>query len=701
MARSLLLASVLGVATGLTAAAQDAATQPATQPTQPAVEPAAPAEPPRPLVPLTLRELMLELGFEASFDRRAVRYDRAQSGWDSRLEKQTNRATRLEETLGLRSSGTLFDEKFALFDIAALYGLTQSWYAEARPGPDRHEDPHGSVLEYDLNLTLFPRGRISANAYAQRLDSRVPRSFLPSLDRTLERYGGGVFLNDPKFPMRFTFEHSWDELTSRTRDEDDDERRGNDTFRYEGTWQISDRQSLRIEYEYNDRAEQYSGSRTRFDTTRHYVTLNHVLRFGKDGRSSWETLARLQEESGDLARDNAEVTTRLRLQHSDAFATNWGAQYYRDAFADLETETWRGEGGFTWQYARALTVTGQLYGLQQQADRGADFREWGGLLNAAYSQDNALGRFSANLSYNHASIETSQGSHRGIVIGESVTFRDPLASYLAQNDIDWATIVVTDANRSRTYLPIRDYLVVRIGRYTALRRVPTGQIADRQTVLVSYTYRVSADYAVRRDRVDLRIQQDFSIGLTAYYAGSLQDESYDTQRYLAYRERDVQRHRLGATFRRPKWSVGLEYECNDDNIDPYQAVHANGDVVLWQKAEQQLDARLNASYFSFRGEQDLDARDTLLVDLGASYRYLFRRDLEFSTTTLFRYEDDSLYGTTNGIDLSAALDWKIGYFSLRCEAEYDLLSVPSATENSASFWLKLKRDIPVIKRPSR
>jgi len=74
--------------------------------------------------------------------------------------------------------------------------------------------------------------------------------------------------------------------------------------------------SLRLEYEYDDRREQYSGADTRFDTTRNYLTLNHVLRFGRDARSAWETLARFQDETGDLARDNAEVSTRLRLQHS-------------------------------------------------------------------------------------------------------------------------------------------------------------------------------------------------------------------------------------------------------------------------------------------------------------------------------------------------------------------------------------------------
>ncbi len=704
MARNCVLASGL---LGLTAclplalAQEIAATQPASSPVVEAgpAPTSAPAETRR-MTLLDLRNLALELGFEASYDQRDTRYDYRRDLFP-RSAHQKEEARRFEETLGVSAAGALFDERIAQFDLMARYGLAQEGFRETNPGPDLGDRPHGDLLEYDINLNLLPRGTLSANAYAQRLNSRVPRSFQPSLDRSLERYGGGLYVNNPTFPMRFTFEHTWDTLSSRTRELVDDEQRGENTFRYEGTWQISKDHAVRLEYEYGDRREQYSGSGTRFDTTRNYLTLNHVLRFGPEGRSSWETIARLQDEAGDLARDNAELSTRLRLQHTDSLATNYAAQYLRDSFQELTTETWRGEAGLTHQLHDWLTTTVQLYALQQQADENADVGEWGGLANAAFAHDNSLGRLSANLSYNHTATETRNGDRRGIVLGESVTFRDPLPAYLAQTDVDLYSLIVTDANRTRTYLATRDYVAVRVGRYTALRRVPTGEIADRQTVLVSYTYRVFDDYSVRRDRFDARVQQDFKSGFSAYYAGSFQDENHDQMRYLPFRERDVTRHRLGATYRRRLWSVGLEYEYNDDSIDPYQALHGNGDAVLWQKAGNQLDAKGTLSYFRFWGAEGLEAHRTTLLDLGAAYRGLLTQNLEATASALYRYEDDSLNGVTNGADLSAALDWRIGYFSLRFEAEYDLLELPDSVDNSASFWIKLKRDIPVITKEAR
>jgi hypothetical protein len=581
------------------------------------------------------------------------------------------------------------------------YGLRQDWYEEIRRGPDQSEKPDGDLLEYDLALSLLPQGKISGTAFASRLDTRVPRAFQPSLDRTRERYGGTLLFNDAKLPMRLSFEHVWDDLTSRTDELRDDEKRGDDTLRYEATWQIARNHAVTFNYEYNDRTEQYSGSRTRYDTYRNYATLNHVLRFGEDNRSSWENLLRLQDETGDLARDQYEASSRLRLQHTKELATNWGLQYYRDAFQELETETWRGEGGVTWQPLPELITTGQFWGYQQQADENADFCELGALLNASYARDNALGRFSANASYNHTSTDTRNGDRRGIVIGESVTLRDPLLAFLLQPDIDWETIVVTDATRSRTYLPGRDYAKIRVGRYTALRRVATGQIPDQATVLVSYTYRLAEDLDIQRDRFDVRLQQDFKFGLSTYYAAALQDESVDPSEYVPWRDRNINRQRVGATFRRKRWSIGGEYEYNDDSIDPYQALHGNGDWVVWQAARHQLDAKIVGSQFWFDGAEGLEARDTFLLDLGASYRYLLAQNLEATASAMYRYEDDTLYGTTNGVDLTAALDWRIGLFALRFEAEYDLLDLETSRDNSFAFWLKLKREFPIVNKGAR
>jgi hypothetical protein len=644
--------------------------------------------------PLEVELLELQLGVEGSYDRRSVSSD--YPGGLRQGYKQIDRAWRLRETLGMHTAGSLISPNVLLFDVAVDGGWDQEWYSESTRYGKRRMSPTGSPFNYDLALNLLPRGKISGNVYAQHLDSRLPRAFLPSLDRTRERYAVELLYNDAKLPMRLEYEHIWDELTSRTRYLNDDEQRGRDALRYEATWQISRNHALRLEYEYSDRLEEYSGSRTRFDTIRNYLALNHTLRFGEKDRSYWQTLARFQDETGELGRDIAELNSRLQIQLNDALAGRVGGQYLRNAFQELETEVWRGEVGVTHQLGNVLTTDLELYGLQQQADKNADFSEWGGLMNASFNQDNAWGRLSANVSYNHVGTGTRNGNRGGIVIGESVTFRDPLPAFLVHPDVKPTSIVVTDARSSRTYLPGRDYQVIRSGRYTALSRVPTGQIADRETVLVSYLYEVFRDYDIRRDRVDFRVQQAFDFGLAPYYAGSIQDEDLNDARFVRFYGRNVNRHRVGATYRQTGWAAGLEYEYNDDSIDPYQALHANGDVVLYHDPRQELNGKGMMSQFWFDGAEELPPRDTLLLDLGLNYRMFLARDLEASASASYRFEDDSLFGNTHGVDLLAALEWDIGYLSLRFEAEYDVLDLPDSRDNAASFWIKIKRDIPVL-----
>lgn len=685
-----LAASILLVGSCALAAAQVPTTQPAddAEPPVPSTQPAAkkPA--------LALDEFSVNLGFQADAEKRTARTDSA--GLDRPRFAQTNKRYRFEETLGLEGRGSIVDERILQYDAMARFGLSQERFTEDRPGPDEVRTPDGTILECDLNFHFLPRGKISANAFASQLDDRIPRPFLPSLDRRRERYGAGVTYNDPKLPMSLTYEHLFDDLTSGSRSLVDDEERGEDTLRYEATWQPTEDHALSLEAEHERRSEQYSGTRTRFDTERNFLALTDTIQFGYQDRSRLETYLRLEEESGDLQRDAFEFSPLLRFQHTDSFFTTYRAQYLDESFANLAVKTLRGDWGATHEWRDMLTTSVGLYGLQQQADRNADTTEWGTLFNASFNRRNDLGRFRSNLSWAHTSTRTDGGGRTGIIIDESITFRDPLAPILTQRNIDPLSILVRAADRADLYLEGFDYVVLRNGDATAIQRVANGRIADGDTVLVSYTYSAFSDFVIGRDRVDWRIQQELIAGLDAYYALSLQDEDVNRSRYLTFRERDINRHRVGLTYRRPRWSSGLELEYNDDNIDPYQAAHANGDIILFQDARQQVDARGAYSFFRFDGVDTLDPRQTQLVDLSLNYRYSLGRDLEASAAALYRYQDDSLFGTTNGVDLSASLAYRIGEFSLLVEAEYDMLDLPQSSDDSVGVWLKLRRDIPLI-----
>ncbi len=658
---------------------------------------AAPADPPATVAERVFHfdELAFDLSAEAEWQRRQTITEAGRPDFRRRI--QIDRYRRVEETGGLRGEGNLFDERVLKFSFDGRYGLEQQDHVEAGYLRDRSASPDGDLLEGDARVSLFPAGRITANAFASKRDDRVPRPFLPSLDRQRERYGAEVLYNDRVLPMRLSFEDLYEELLAPGRSLDD-ERRTDRTLKYEATWQPSERHQLRLEYEYNDRGEQYSGERTRFDTTRNYLTLNHVVQFGADGRSRLETIARFQDESGDLSRDTYELAPRVRWQVTDTLAARAGAQFLKEKFEQQTIEVFRGDAGLTHVLGDALTSSVDAYGLRQQAEQGGDVSEWGGSAAWSLAKETGIGRFAANLTYNHVQSRDDGGDQDGLVLDESQTFRDPLPIYLNHRDVRPLSVIVRDSTRRRLYLPGRDYLILHTGRYTFIQRVLTGAIVDGQTVLVTYQYRTSQGLELSRDRVDLRIQHTFAGKITPYYAASFQDEDIDRQRFLPYDPRRVVRHRVGVEFRVRRISASAEYEYNNDSIDPYQAGHLNGDVALLEAADQSLSARGRASYFRYEGREDLAARDATLTDAGLNYRYLFSRSVEGNAAAAYRFENDSLFGRTHGVDLSASLNWKIGLFTALFEVEYDLLDLSQSSDGTFTAWIKLRRDFPIIAR---
>jgi len=656
---------------------------------------AAEGAPSQPRNYFALNELSAELGFESEIGRRSVRTD-STSGRQRRYA-QENREYRFEETLGLSGNGHIVDERTLLYDGMIRLGLSQERYKENRPGRDFTTSPHGSILEYDLRLQAFPAGRISSTAYASQLDDRIPRPFLPSLDRRREAYGTALFYNDPRLPMRLSYDHLFDKIDSgRDWQYRDSEEQGEDALRYELTWQPTDDHSLNMQYEHERRSDRYSGTRTRFDTERNYFALTDTIQFGSDKRSRLETLVQTETENGDLARDYYEVAPLLRLQHSDTLFSTYKFQWLRQSYGDLWTQTYRGDAGLTHEWSKTLISSLGMYALKQDADENADLNEWGGLSNFAFSRENPLGLLSSNLSYVHSDSRSNDDNGHGIIFNESITFRDPLPAYLSQRNVEPWSIVVRDPRGIRVYLRGRDYVVVRFRDVTALQRIPNGLIADRQTVLVSYTYRTIDGTEVRRDRIDLRVQQDFRNGLTPYYALSWQDETVDEQRYLPYGDRDLNRHRVGFTYRRPRWSFGAEYEFNDDSIDPYTAGHFNADASLLQTARQQLSLNGRNSYFRFEGRGSLEEHYTTLLDLGLTHRSVLTRTVETNASAMYRFQNDSLFGETQGVDVTISLAYRIGEFDLLLEGEYDMLDLPGSTDNSLGVWVKLRRRIPLI-----
>ena len=167
---------------------------------------------------------------------------------------------------------------------------------------------------------------------------------------------------------------------------------------------------------------------------------------------------------------------------------------------------------------------------------------------------------------------------------------------------------------------------------------------------------------------------------------------------LGFEPNRLNRHRLGLTYRRPTWTVGAEFEINDETIEPYTAGHVSADWRALKQPPHQLDLRLRFSQFCFRRFVD---RDASLFDVGLDYRHEFNSQASFRTGVAYRFEHDTRNGDTHGVDVQSELAYRIGHLTLSMAVEYDALRIGSSDEDGVSVWFNVRREFPDLLRRRR
>jgi hypothetical protein len=648
-----------------------------------------------PAGPVHLSVLEGDLQVESFFDWR--RTDSPRTDYFTRFlgTRQTDREFQLRETMGLHLVGDYLFPELLTYDIGLRFGVDQLWSKERSFLSDQSDYDNGWLTEYDVNLSFLSRKPINFDIYALRQNERISRLFLPSLNHEMQRHGGTLRWENERWPMELTFERSDD--TYRGTDDFFDEEDFEETLlRYSGTLNVTPHHRLQIDSQYSDLGQQYSGSSTQFDTTRTVLNLDDRIEFGPKYQHIFETFFEYEEDQGDLPRDHLYLGPQLTLNHTDSLSTRYKYQFNREKFDVLDLRSHRFDVELTHQLGEALTTTADVFAGHESSDDGMDQNIYGGNVRSSFRKKNPLGVFSATMGYYYDQERTNYDRNFGAVRDETVFFQNPLPSYLEHQSVIDASITVTNLDRTRVFDRGRDYAVVVRGARTALVRMPTGRINDRESVLAHYRFQTAEKTTGRTHQFDARIQQDFNSGWTPYYAVNLREQDIHSQGTIFIEPNNLDRHRLGLTYTKPRWSVGGEIEVNDETIDPYDAVHLNYDRAILATYPNQLDLRAGFSRFWFRDDEN---REAALFDISLDYRRPINPKADLTASAAYRYEDDTIRGTTQGIDLEAGLEYRIGQLTLNCNLEYDKLDLADARDDSVSLWLKIRREFPnLLKR---
>lgn len=645
-----------------------------------------PEQPSKPRV-LSLTQLDAYLEFRAEYTSVEVETNRRQGFGSQR--SQRNEDLEFQERLGLKLGGALFDAKTITYRGDLSFGLTQDRYEERIGSFDRTDKDHGTLLQYDLRADFFRGSRVSGSMYGLRQDDRINRRFQPTLDQTRNGFGTTWAFSDATFPMELSYDYLETDRTGNS-DPTDDEHLLESTLRYSGEWNINPHQRLKLAYEHAESKQDFQGSPNLFETTRDLMTLEHELEFGEGFAHSLRTLLAWQEESGDFARDYFRVGPQLDLKHSDTLTSLYKYQANRELYDGFDVESHRADAQIIHQVYSNLTTTAGVFGLWEDVDDSVSTDQYGGSVDWSYNRKNPYGRFHANLGLGYDTENSSDDEGRRIVLDEAQTFRDPLDVTLRNRNVMVESIVVTDASNRRIYRLGLDYTIARWGTTTRLIRLPTGNIADRDTILVDYTYRTPADGQLDTIRADLTLEQRFSNGWTPYYRLAYRNQEDDPSIGFARRADRTDHHRLGVRYDAKTYSLGAEYEIFDDTIDPYDAYHLSALLKVLQRPDHSMNFSTRFSQFFFEG--GMDDRDVILVDVELDHRWRFSERVSTVERIAYRFENDSTDGRTHGVDLSAGLEYTLGDLSAELTLDYDRLSLPESEENDFGIFVRVRRE---------
>jgi hypothetical protein len=652
----------------------------------------APAEDIVPEVPRSfgLNVTDLYLGMELEYEQRKVRYE----GERRRDYSQTDRDFRLYELLGTTLAGYVYDPNLLEYRAALEFGLSQARFEQKLDGTGYHTDSDDGFLHrYDVSVDILKTKPVSFNVYARRSDNRLPRSFLPSLHELLTETGVTSFITAG--PTTTEIGLSWQDATYRgNRDRADNEDLEVGRFYLDHTWNISDNQKLRIQYDHNREESKYQGSTYSFDSRWDELRLEHELAFGSSNQHRLDTFFRYNDERGDLARTELEFVPRLTLTHSDQLKTMY--RYSLDRYRQGELDITQNRFDFQAVYRprEDLRITLDAYGLYEEEELDVDTNEFGGSFDVNYNRTTSTGTINLNFASGVERMEVNGDGGRRYVRAEAHALGGVRPVLLAQQGVVPGSVIAHDERRRRYYVPGVDYLLVPLGGRTLVERVPTGRIAEDQVVYFDYQYVVPADATLTNYRNDLLLEYTFNFGLTPYYSLQSQCENVQAGEATLWEEEDSHRHRLGVRYDRPRWSVGTEFEIFDDSVIPYDAWHLTGRQSVFRSAAHSLDLSGELSRYWFKDDSD-DSR-VWWLDLDLKDQMRVNQSLSLTNALAYRWQDDSVDGTTNGVDLTCGFQYVRGALTIELTVEYDLLSIAEDREDGFGVYLNVRRDLSYL-----
>lgn len=600
-----------------------------------------------------------------------------------------SKETILEENIKLELDGYVYHPNLLEFTLAGLFGLVQRENDDVFGGRKRTSKDDGTLTEFDFRGTFFKKKKYPGTVFARRYRSLEPRPFQTSLEVFTTNYGAIWQYVSEKTPTSLQFTYTDVRLDPRS-DIEEQGRQTNTLFRFETAYRFSDRNVFSLLYTRESVDEQP------FDLS--YVedelTLGHKWNFGPRHTYRLDSEINYFNQRGTFDVERIRWREILRLDHSDTLRS-----WYQFEALDRRQGSLLGVAPIdersysfaaTIEHRVFLSLISQLtaYGQTQEFGSALDIDRYGVEASLDYRKKNRWGMFLANYQIRYR-IEDYRGGGQNVeVLDERHTFQDPEPGELNNQRVITGTIRMTAEDRTTVYRINEDYTVRALGDTTELRRVPTGRIADGQTVLIDYVYAVGGSFELETLSHFLNLRQNFDFGLSPYYRLTLQDQTVTPAQASGVTPEDITAHLIGVDYERGALRLSAEYEDHDSTVNPFEAIRLTARYT--RRFDTGARGMVRARLIDIdRGEPN--DRRTTFYTLEGRYRHPITRNLNVEGTVLYRSEDDSITGDDEGIEVDLALEWNIRQTEVRVLYEYGRFRDDFADNQASTLFVQIRR----------
>ena len=390
------------------------------------------------------------------------------------------------EMLDIRTRGWAYHPAFAKYELGFQPTLSQK--IETRKEEDDSRKSRNAYLPaYFADVTFLPLKPYTLHLYGKRYEDTTTSAFTATTDTDTNIYGGDLRFKNRTLPTTFSYARtSIDQSGFFDSNEDRDDYRI--TTRHQ-----KGRSDTRAYSVYSD------SDRTTDGTDTHVKTSNSEIRnlfdiTGKKKMTLNSFLTYRWSEQDSLDTSNLRWLEHLNWRHKKNLQSNYRAGYNEQETGDFKRKTPFFNAGLQHLLYENLTTTFNAGGELNDFTGGSE-DIYNTNLDFRYQRKIPWGWLNLNAGYDYNLTFRQGGGQVPIqIIDEAHVLVSGRITLLDNENVDPASVVVTDTTGSIVYVENTDYILTAVNSFMQLSRTTFGAIADGEAVLVDYRYLSESDY---------------------------------------------------------------------------------------------------------------------------------------------------------------------------------------------------------------